>query len=156
MWKDILAIIPREIVLAAVLYGAVSWFITGPLVAERTAETRFLPACIAGLEALPLLPSPQERMLEELQNSPLLQTPLARSFGVDRYFEMVRRRKEAERDAARAAPGARCRCLVDQALGRSQVSWALYAASLRLIARPQVVRFDGLMARIEKEGLCHG
>jgi hypothetical protein len=159
MWKDLLDFVPRPLVVAALLYGGVSWLITGPLVAERMAQIRYYPACVAGKQAQPLPKSPQDQLLDEFADAPLLQDPMMKSLGIDRYLDLARRQRQAQREsvpAARPEPAALCRCLIDKAIEKSSVGWALYAASLRLIARPEVVRFDGLMARIEQEGDCHG
>lgn len=159
MWKELLDFIPRPLVVAALLYGAASWFITGPLVAERTAQMRFYPACVDGRQAQPLPRSSEEQLLDEFANSPLLRDPVMKSLGVDRYLDLALRQRQTHRESVLAAqpePAAHCRCLVDKAIEKSSVGWALYAGSLRLVARPEVARFDGLMARIEQEGGCHG
>ena len=154
MFPDILNVVPRPLILAAAVYGTVSWLITGPLVAERMAETRFLPACVAGLRAQPLPKDPAEAMLDGLRNLPLLNDPLMRSLGIDRYLDLVRPRDQVAK-SRRGNPDMRCRCLVDQAIAQSQTDWALYAGSLRLIVRPEIARFDGLVARLDEEGACH-
>ena len=155
MWQDILNIVPRPLVLACAIYGAATWFVTGPIVAERTAEAHYYPACVAGLKAQPLPKSAGEELLDELRKSPLLQDPLMRSLGIDRYLDLAKPRNQGERKKSVADPAAKCRCLIDQAIARSQTAWALYAGSLRLIARPEVTRFDGLITRIANEGACH-
>lgn len=154
MWQELLSSIPRPLVLAAVIYAAASWLVTGPLVAERTAEMRFYPACVAGLKAQPLPKPPGEQLLDELRKSPLFDDPLMRSLGLDKYLDLARPQNGARRAAPRSDPDAICRCLIDQAVARSRTAWALYAGSLRLIARPEVARFDALIARISQEGAC--
>jgi|EndMetStandDraft_5_1072996.scaffolds.fasta_scaffold02520_6 hypothetical protein len=154
MFPDILNVVPRPLVLAGAIYGAVSWSVTGPLVAERMAETRFLPACVAGLKAQPLPKDPAEAVLDVLRNSPLLNDPLMRSLGIDRDLDLARPRDQAAK-SRRGNPDTRCRCLVDQAIVQSQTAWALYAGSLRLIVRPEVARIDGLVARLDEEGACN-
>ena len=159
MWKDLLDFVPRPVVLAVLLYGGVSWFITGPLVAERIAQIRYYPDCIAGRQAAPLARPLEEQLLDEFAKAPLLQDPVVKSLGLDRYLDLARVHQQTQRQSAlgaRPEPTAHCRCLIDKAIETSAVSWALYAASLRLIARPEVARFDGLMARIEQGGGCHG
>jgi hypothetical protein len=155
MWQDLLKDIPRPLVIATVAYVAASWLVTGPLVAERTAEMRFHPACVAGLKAEPLPKRPGEQLLDELRKSPLFDDPLMRSLGLDRYLHLAKPQNGARGAAPRSDPDATCRCLIDQAIARSQTAWALYAGSLRLIARPEVTRFDSLIARISQEGTCH-
>ena len=155
MWKELFDIVPRPLALAVFSYGALSWFVTGPIVAERTAEARYYPACLAGLKAQPLPKNAGEELLDELRKSPLLQDPLMRSLGIDRYLDLAKPRNQAGRKTAMPDPAAKCRCLIDQAIARSQTAWALYAGSLRLIARPEVIRFDGLITRIANEGVCH-
>lgn len=150
MWQELLTGIPRPLVLSGVVYVAASWFITGPLVAERMAQTRVLPTCIAGAQAKALEKSPQEQMLDELRKSPLFDDPTVKLFGLDRLI-----RPQVEKaHPSRSGLEAKCRCLVDQAISRSQTSWALYAGSLRLIERPDVARFGGLVARLSQEGEC--
>ena len=97
MWQDILNIVPRPLVLACVIYGAATWFVTGPIVAELTAEARYYPACVAGLKAQPLPKSAGEELLDELRKSPLLQDPLMRSLGIDRYLDLAKPRNQGER-----------------------------------------------------------
>lgn len=153
MWQELLTGIPRPLVLSGIIYAAASWFVTGPLVAERMAQTRFLPACVAGASAQPLAKNPQEQLLDELRKSPLLEDPAVRLLGLDRYLNLIRPQTETARPS-RSGLEAKCRCLIDQAIGRSQTSWALYAGSLRLIERPDVARFGGLVARLSQEGEC--
>jgi hypothetical protein len=160
MWQLLFEIIPKPVVLALLGYGAISWFVTGPLIAERITLQAYYPACLSGTraEALPET-MPAEEMLDELQRSPLFQNPAMKSLGLDRYLDLARRQRQVERRAAiatRMKPADQCRCLIDKAIDQSQASWALYAATLRLIARSQVQRFEGVMAGVEKEGLCHG
>lgn len=160
MWQLLFDIIPKPVVLALLGYGAASWFVTGPLIAERITMQSYYPACLAGKRA-ETLPGkmPAEEILDELQRSPLFQNPAMKSLGLDRYLDLARRQRQMEQHAAQALlmnPADQCRCLIDKAIEQSQASWALYAATLRLIARPQVQRFEGVMAAIEKEGLCHG
>lgn len=159
MWKDLLEFVPRPLIAAALFYAGVSWFITGPLVAERTARVLYFPACVAGRQVVPLPKSPEEQLLDEFAKAPLLRDPVMKALGIDRYLDLARRQQQTQREsvlAARPEPAVYCRCLVDKAIEKSFVGWALYAASLRLIARPEIARFDGLMARIEREGGCHG
>jgi hypothetical protein len=155
MWQELLSSIPRPLILSAVIYAATSWLITGPLVAERIAQIRHYPACVAGLKTQPLPKSPGEQLLNELRKSPLFDDRLMRSLGLDRYLDLATPQNGARRVAPRSDPDATCRCLIDQAIARSQTAWALYAGSLRLIARPEVSRFDTLIARISQEGACH-
>ena len=155
MWRDMLNIVPRPLVLACVIYGTATWFVTGPIVAERTAEAHHYPTCVAGFKAQPLPKSAGEELLDELRKSPLLQDPLMRSLGIDRYLDLAKPRNRTDRKTSVADPAAKCRCLIDEAIARSQTDWALYAGSLRLIARPEVTRFDGLITRIANEGACH-
>ncbi len=116
---------------------------------------RLYPACVAGLNAQPMPKRPGEQLLDELRKSPLFDDPVIRSLGLDRYLDLAKPQKGAGRAAPRSDPDATCRCLIDQAIARSQTAWALYAGSLRLIARPEVTRFDSLIARISQEGTCH-
>jgi hypothetical protein len=159
MWKELFDIVPRPLALAVFCYGAMSWFVTGPIVAERTVETRYYPACVAGMTVTPLPENPEARLLDEFANSPLFQDPLMKSLGMDRYLNSIRRWKQTEREAALAArpePAVHCRCLIGKAIAKSHTAWVLYAGSLRLIAWPEVARFDGVMAQIEREGGCNG
>jgi hypothetical protein len=159
MWKDLLDFVPRPLVTAVLLYGGASWLITGPLVAERIAQLRYYPACVASRQAQPLPKSPEERLLDEFANAPLLRDLAMKSLGIDRYLDLALRQRQTQRESAlatRPEPTVYCRCLIDKAIDKSSFGWALYAGSLRLIARPEVARFDGLMARIEREGGCHG
>lgn len=160
MWQLLFEIIPKPVVLALLGYGALNWFVTGPLIAERITMQTYYLACLSGKRSQ-VLPEtmPAEEMLDELQRSPLFQNPAMKSLGLDRYLDFAKRQRQVERRAAiatRMKPADQCRCLIDKAIEQSQVSWALYAASFRLIARPQVQRFEGVMTGVEKEGLCHG
>jgi hypothetical protein len=155
MWQELLSSIPRPLILSAVIYVATSWLVTGPLVAERIAQTRYYPACVAGVKTQPLPKNPAEQLVDELRKSPLFDDPLMRSLGLDRYLDLARPHSGEGKAAPSSDPEATCRCLIDQAIVRSQTAWALYAGSLRLITRPEVSRFDALIARISQEGACH-
>ena len=155
MWQELFRSIPRPLVLSMIVYAAASWLVTGPLVAERMAEMRFHPACVAGLEAQPLPQSQGEELLNTLRKSPLFDDPLMRSLGLDKYLDLTRPQNGAGKAGPHSNPDARCRCFIDQAMARSQTAWALYAGSFRLIARPEVTRFDALIARMSQEGACH-
>lgn len=155
MWQALFEIVPKPAILALAIYGALSWFVTGPLVAERTAAMRHFPACIAGLEALPRPGAAREQILDELRRSPLLQNPLMQQLGLGRYFDLIGQ-EELARRAGDPEPGHRCACLIAHAIERSRTAWAIHAASLRLVAGADVARFETVIARIETEGLCHG
>jgi hypothetical protein len=76
MWQLLFEIIPKPVVLALFGYGAISWFVTGPLIAERIILQSHYPACLSDkrAEALPET-MPAEEILDELQRSPLFSEP---------------------------------------------------------------------------------
>jgi len=160
MWQALFEIIPKPAILALAAYGAISWYVTGPLVAQRVAAVYHYPGCVAGLKA-PLRPgvSPADKVLNDLERLPFFQSPLMRQLGLDGYLDLIRREREARREAARMSrpdPARKCVCLIAHAIERSRTAWAVHAASLRQIAWAEISGFDSLIREVEKEGRCHG
>ncbi|MGF1620886.1 MAG: hypothetical protein ACFCUR_09750 [Rhodomicrobiaceae bacterium] len=155
MWQALFEIVPKPAILALAIYGALSWFVTGPLVAERTAAIHHYPACLAGMKARPRPGAAREKLLDGLKRSPLFQAPLMQELGLDTYFELIEQQGQAAA-TRRLNPEQKCGCLIAHAIDRSRTAWAVYAATLRQVAWADVARFETVMSQIETEGLCHG
>lgn len=123
MLKNIADIIPKELLLAGVAYGALSYFVAGPELFARVARADYIPVCMAehrdralssAKEQAKELSHPRadpealvaEHQLRVFKNNPAMQelerSGLATLLGLDMAIDLAFAQIEAKRQAALA------------------------------------------------------
>ena len=158
--------------LAILLYGAVSLFITGPVVGERTIEAAGWPTtCSAGIiagarretPAPPAVPRIDCSMIfgwfgqagadycrvhgHHFENNPINRTAEAAQ-------DRLRALNEERQAHAAAQASTRCSCAATTTLEARRTAFALYAGSLRLITPPAVKALDAELASALASPVC--
>ena len=123
MLKTLSDILPKEVLLAGVAYGAIAYFVAAPELAARVARADYIPACMAEhrdaalslarqqAEALSHTPADPKALLAEhqlriLRDNPAMQelerSGLATVLGLDTATDLAFAQIEAKKRAAEA------------------------------------------------------
>jgi len=141
---------------AAILYAGVSFFVTGPLIGERTAiKAGWYGQCASRISAEISSANPDSLPLPKLGCEALFGffgeegAAYCRRYGdvfddniltqtLDRAQSASRAARENRIENAAANASSRCECALTTMLERRRTSFALYAGSLRLVTPPAV------------------
>lgn len=123
MPKNIADIVPKDVLLASIAYGAIAYFVAAPELAARVARADYIPACVAEhrdaalssakakAETLSQTPADPEALLAEhqlrlLRENPAMQelerTGLGALLGIDMATDLAFAQIEAKKQAAAA------------------------------------------------------
>ena len=153
--------------LAGAAYAALSVFVTGPLVAERTIDKSGWPGRCASQGLTAAMPEPPQA------SSRLCGDTLGAVYGKDgeafcaRYGDSLTRafdllgslpgqyRADTRAKAAeQAAAGSRCLCATQTVLGERQIDFAIYAGTARLVSPLSVRSLDAELTRAFHAPAC--
>lgn len=152
------------LVLACAAYAGASFFVTGPMIAERTiAKSDWAEICPAELNAEVATQKPPEPIVprmdcvtafgwmghefEQLCNgfgNPELKTPEQRMAEAQERALYEAKQRQLEQRAAQSP--SRCACAANVAL-EDRTAWALYAGSARLITPAPVKNLDNTLVQ---------
>ncbi len=131
------------LILAAAAYAAISFFATGPLIAERAiAKSGWAEACPAALNvnaARQVTPTPQ-------QNCQAIVGMVAREFAPFCDLLNVVPQAGTSSPSQTVSLQTRCSCAASVTLER-RTAWALYAGSARLVTPPAIKNLDATLAQ---------
>lgn len=150
------------IVVAGLLYGAASMYVTGPLVMERMAEkSGWLARCEARVKTELRTRKSSTAETPEISCEDILDSldpqavQLIRIFGGEIACQMIdaqnRARRSAEKlkslalDAALSNKGAACSCALSEVSEAKRGSFAIHAGSARTIRPTAVGNLDGAL-----------
>lgn len=154
---DTLGLIPKSMAPAIVVYLVLCYGL-GDVFAERLARRVHIPACQSGLAATAAAAAQrddrQQREARELLGELFRAMPgLSEIPGASAIETLTGSPYE------RPSPSEfsdRCACLASAARAQTRFDQTIWVASLRLITPPGVSDFAGVMAGLDRQGLCTG
>ena len=155
MFSETFGLFPKSVTLAGAIYLGLSWLLAGTF-SERLAEWKHIPACVAGLKADAAaarhgLPS-ERQIVGGLMRGLLKVCPELNELpGVGELTSTIERPQTDTRGSG--LPG-KCRCLASVARQQTRTDFTLWVATFRVYEPDGVRHFPGVMARVDRQGIC--
>lgn len=154
---DTLNLIPKSIAPAAIAYVGMS-LVLGDLFTDRLARWVHIPKCQEALATQASQSIDAERLRQQAARdalgSFLDQIPALRQLpGVGAIEQLAR--SQSKPTHAKSFES-RCACLASAARAETRFDQTLWVASLRFLEPASVSDFQGVMNRLDRQGLCSG